>query len=240
MAKKIAIASKIGVSVKGVFEDFVVAQTAKGYTEKTIANYRSHFKSISRHIDIDRDFANILKEIIGKAASATPWIIENCYFISEDKKGMLSAYLAIQYIRIKQVRNRIIDSADCLVQALKDMGASDEVIGKYAISKNDSKNIQAQMLMDLKSLSDLAISFLSLTWILCINQTKKKLYTSDSPIGTHAHVDHPIMSMNGLKSKGVEVFFPISPECILVMFDGSYHFQNAHLERKYVLLDNEA
>ena len=48
------------------------------------------------------------------------------------------------------------------------------------------------------------------------------------------------MSMNGLKSKGVEVFFPISPESILVMFDGSYHFQNAHLERKYVLLDNEA
>ena len=59
MAKKIAIASKIGVSVKEVFEDFVVAQTAKGYTEKTIANYRSHFKSISRHIDIDRAFSNL-------------------------------------------------------------------------------------------------------------------------------------------------------------------------------------
>lgn len=59
MAKKIAIASKIGVSVKGVFEDFVVAQTAKGYTEKTIANYRSHFKSISRHIDIDRPFSDL-------------------------------------------------------------------------------------------------------------------------------------------------------------------------------------
>lgn len=59
MAKKITIASKIGVSVKGVFEDFVVAQTAKGYTEKTIANYRSHFKSISRHIDIDRTFSDL-------------------------------------------------------------------------------------------------------------------------------------------------------------------------------------
>lgn len=59
MAKKIAIASKIGVSVKGVFEDFVVAQTAKGYTEKTIANYRSHFKSISRHIDIDLAFSDL-------------------------------------------------------------------------------------------------------------------------------------------------------------------------------------
>lgn len=47
--------------------------------------------------EVEGDFANILKEIIGKATSATPWIIENCYFISEDKKGMLSAYLAIQY-----------------------------------------------------------------------------------------------------------------------------------------------
>lgn len=61
MAKKIAIASKIGVSVKGVFEDFVVAQTAKGYTEKTIANYRSHFKSISRHIDLDCAFSALTK-----------------------------------------------------------------------------------------------------------------------------------------------------------------------------------
>lgn len=72
MAKKIAIASKIGVSVKGVFEDFVVAQTAKGYTEKTIANYRSHFKSISRHIDIDRAFSNLTQaDIDGIAISTT-------------------------------------------------------------------------------------------------------------------------------------------------------------------------
>lgn len=61
MAKKITIASKIEVSVKGVFENFVVAQTAKGYTEKTIANYRSHFKSISRHIDLDCAFSALTK-----------------------------------------------------------------------------------------------------------------------------------------------------------------------------------
>ena len=61
MAKKIAIASKIGVSIKETFEDFVVAQTAKGYTEKTIANYRSHFKSISRHIDLDCAFSALTK-----------------------------------------------------------------------------------------------------------------------------------------------------------------------------------
>ena len=82
MAKKIAIASKIGVSVKGVFEDFVVAQTAKGYTEKTIANYRSHFKSISRHIDIDRAFSDLTQADIDgmivsmrKSGLATNWTV---------------------------------------------------------------------------------------------------------------------------------------------------------------------
>mgnify|MGYP000349249773 FL=1 len=59
MAKKIVLMPQSGVSIKETFEDFVVAQTAKGYTEKTIANYRSHFKSISRHIDIDRAFSNL-------------------------------------------------------------------------------------------------------------------------------------------------------------------------------------
>ena len=61
MAKKIVLMPQSGVSIKETFEDFVVAQTAKGYTEKTIANYRSHFKSISRHIDLDCTFSALTK-----------------------------------------------------------------------------------------------------------------------------------------------------------------------------------
>lgn len=190
--------------------------------------------------EVEGKFANLLKELISKANSATPWIVHNCYFISEDKKGELAAYLAIQYVRTKQVRTHIIESANCLGQALKDMGASEETMAKHVISNEASKNIHTQMIMDFEHLSEIAISFLNLTWILCLNKTKQKLYTSDSPIGTHAHINHPFMSMSGLRSKGVEVFFPISPDCILVMFDGEYHSQNAHLERKYVLLDSEA
>lgn len=61
MAKKIVLMPQSGVSIKETFEDFVVAQTAKGYTEKTIANYRSHFKSISRHIDLYCAFSALTK-----------------------------------------------------------------------------------------------------------------------------------------------------------------------------------
>ena len=39
-------------SVAEVFEDFVISQTAQDLSDITIANYRHHFHSISRHLDI--------------------------------------------------------------------------------------------------------------------------------------------------------------------------------------------
>ena len=123
--------------------------------------------------EVEGKFAELLKELINKTNSATPWRVNNCYFISEEKKGKFAAFLAIQYIRTKQVRSNIINAAECLSQALKDMGASDEMIKEYAVSKEEGKNIHAQMMMVLESLSEIALSFLNLTWILCINKTKR-------------------------------------------------------------------
>lgn len=194
--------------------------------EKTLAN------------EVEGNFSKLLKHIIDQARTATPWIINNCYFISNEQKSELSAYLAIQYIRTKQVRKDIEDTADCFSQALKDMGASEELLKEYALQKGESKNIHAKMFLDLEYVSEIALSFMNLTWILAINKTKKKLYTSDNPIGTHAHVKHPFMSMSGLQSRGVEAFFPISPECVLVMFDGSYHSNLVCLERKFIAIED--
>lgn len=188
---------------------------------------------------IETRFSELLNVIRDKAKKATPWIINNCYFISAEQKIELSMYLAIQFIRGVQVRNTIRDSADCLVQVLKEMGAKDEMVAEYSISKADSKIIHTQMLLDYNNMCDFAIHFLRLTWLLGINSTKRKLYTSDSPIGTFAHIKDPIRSMSGLGCKGVEVYFPISPNCILIMVDGSYHVGWQPLERHYVSIDNE-
>ena len=40
-------------SVSQVFERFIMASLAKGVSESTIKTYRSHFKCISHHLDID-------------------------------------------------------------------------------------------------------------------------------------------------------------------------------------------
>ena len=49
------------LSMKGAFEDFVVAQTAKGVSDKTVETYHAHFRSIGKHLDTSLTF-DVLKQ----------------------------------------------------------------------------------------------------------------------------------------------------------------------------------
>ena len=44
------------LSIKGAFEDFVVAQMAKGVSDKTVDIYHAHFHSIGKHLDTTLTF----------------------------------------------------------------------------------------------------------------------------------------------------------------------------------------
>lgn len=211
---------------------------AKGYT----LNFDENSQGIEHAFSeiVENAFSKHLQEIIENVSNITPWYKENCYFITEQKKADFSTYLALQFIRGKHIRNGIEDSADCLSQVLQDMGASQSVIDQYGISsKSESKNIHVSMLMDAEHIVEFAKIFFSHIWMLGLNKSNKKLYTSDSPICTHAHVKHSFLSMNGLASKGVEVFYPISPDILLIMLDRSYHTHYLSSERRYVELNSD-
>lgn len=184
--------------------------------------------------EVEEPFSDLLTQIREKGYNATPWIIKNCYFISEENKAEFSSYLAVQFIRTRRVRNGILDTADCVIQWLEDMGIDEETIKRYSITSEDARVLHAHMLLDANELTKLSECFRRLTWILVINKSSRKLYTTDNPIGTHGHIDHPFYSNNGIASEGVEVFFPISPELILVMVDGDYHKHWKPLERRYL------
>lgn len=137
--------------------------------------------------------------------------------------------LAFQYIRTDSVRKAVADSSDCLHQVLKEIDVTHDVIDKYIIKQGEEKNIHGNMLLDVEQIMELAEGFHNLIWILGINRTGIPFYTSDSPIGTVPHVNHPFMSMAGIRSEGVEVFFPLSPMHVLLMYEGSYHKTSYHM-----------
>ena len=187
---------------------------------------------------IENDFKIRLSQIIDRINKMNPWEIRNCYFLSETDKFHLSFHLAMQYIRVKSVRNAMMDSNDCLRQALKDMGASPEMIDQYTVQESQLPYIHGKMIMDGKEIENLAQSFFSLTWFVHVNRTSQPFYTSDNPIGTEAHVHHPFISMAGLQSQGVEAYFPLSPNLMLIMLDGEYHTQFQKHDRRVIELDN--
>ena len=61
MARKITMNAGSYKSVAEVFEDFVVSQAAQGLSPVTLANYRHHFHSISRHLDISQSMDALTK-----------------------------------------------------------------------------------------------------------------------------------------------------------------------------------
>jgi len=182
---------------------------------------------------IEGDLSKLLSSIINKVKSITPWYIQNCFFISEEQKLNLSVCLAVQYIRTKSVREGMLESSDCMQQALENMNATQKLKDSMIITKKDLKLIHGKMIFDTDNLFEMVKSFNSLVWILGINKTSKHFYTTDNPIGTKAHISHPFLSMGGLNSSGVEAFFPISPEIILIMYDGEYHKELINKDRMY-------
>ena len=49
------------LSIKEAFKDFVVAQTAKGVSDKTVETYHAHFRSIGKHLGTSLTF-DVLKQ----------------------------------------------------------------------------------------------------------------------------------------------------------------------------------
>ena len=182
--------------------------------------------------EIEGSLREHLDGIRKRIATMTPWEIENCTFITEEKKISFSAHLAWQYLRVKSVRRMMVDALDCLEQSMIDMHASQEMKDRYLAPENQLPYIHGSMLLDFEEIKKLALRFHELTWFLQVNRTKTPFYTSDNPIGTTAHISHPYMAMSGIGSEGVEAYFPISPKLMLVMLDGDYHTEFKPYDRR--------
>lgn len=186
---------------------------------------------------IEGIYSKVLKKILD--IEITAWHEKECYFLSKQCKIDMSLCISFQYIRTVETRRALKDMSSCLEQAFREMNITEDVLEKYTIKKGDEKIIHGNMVLDMESICDIASSFNNLTWILGVNKTSVDFYTSDNPIGTIPHIKNDIISMSGIRSKGVEVFFPLSPKHILIMYDGSYHTYIKPYDRKYISIDEE-
>ena len=205
-----------------------------------LSGYLSQEQSIEHFFDeeIEKPFSTLLSKITAKVPTLTPWHIKNCYFINEEEKKEFSVYLAFQFLRTKKARQVIGDTCNLINQWLSDSKSSAENFARLGWDEDEKGKTQIEMLFNLQSLSEFVKSFYEKTWVLGINATEKKFFTSDNPIGTIGHLHNQYCPNNGIGSKGVEIFYPLSPDIVLMMVDDSYHTTLRCMEKRYHLLES--
>ena len=168
---------------------------------------------------------------------------KNHFGISNRLKNIFSKYIAIQILRTKDTREKIRDlyeklNKELVFREFKRMGYD---INREEIDVESKKVfIKLQhilMIMDDENIKCFSNVFKSHIWVFYINKTNIPFYTSDSPIVTIPHISDKYISYSGIKSKGVEVVFPINSELLLAMYEKSYHSKE-YKDRKFVNLYN--
>lgn len=172
---------------------------------------------------VEGKLALLLRKLISKAKRITSQKQKHTHFVSRWNKVAFSYQLAFQHIRTKATRNAILEMSDVFQQMLRDMNASESTIKSLQVSKDSSKLIHGRIIGDEKEIRKQAERFNDFIWILGVNKTESKFLTSDRPICSIPHIQNQFVSMSGIMSEGVEVFYPISPEHILIMYDRAYH-----------------
>lgn len=198
--------------------------------EQYIENFFAH--------EIEGDFKKRINKITSRISNMNSWEIKNCCFLTEEDKFNLSVHLSFQFLRVKSVRNSMIQTQNMLEKMLSDMNASQEVIDRCKLPEKHLPFLHGRMILNNNYIEELTERFSLFTWILLLNTTPQPFFTSDNPIGTIAHLKHDFLSLNGFASPGVEMYFPLSPKIMLSMVDGKYHDHLLKHERRIIEIKN--
>ena len=243
--RKDRINNIIDVASENYFYD-INFKKALSNNEKAILGIEDdELEDMSKEQSIENFFANsvegelskFLETLIKKVDSLTPKKIKR-HFISKRKKVKFSRHLSFQHIRTKSTRVSIDGISDCLEQMLTEMNASKRVIDSIAATKDSTKLIHGQMILNKEEISHAACRFNELIWILAVNNTNTEFFTTDKPISTRPHIIDKYVPKTGLMSDGIEVFYPISPKIMLIMFDPVYHHNISKLDRHYFFIND--
>ena len=199
--------------------------------EHYIENYLSE--------SVEDEFNRIIKGRISRLGSMNAWEIKNCYGFTEQEKALFSFHLSILTTRVNAVRNSLVETSELINKLLSENGASKETIDKYSLKNEDLPFVQGRMLLNNERLHEIATAYYSLTWVLLVNKTDHPLFTSDNPISRIAHIQNDLYPMVGIMSRGIEIYFPLSPDLLLLMYDGEYHKYSAGKDRSIGVIESD-
>lgn len=150
------------------------------------------------------------------------------------EKQTIAFFVMTQELRTREHRELMKDMWKQAKERLYEEKLTDEFKEQYGIdtwgTEDGTKALQLSM---FKNIPDYAEILLQMKWILIINRTPTPFWTSDHPINRFNPIDMRPYGNLGLRSKGIQIHFPLSPKIVLSFSDPStYDFFGEILETK--------
>lgn len=209
-------------------------------TEKGLGVIETDFSIAISKILKNTEPKSILRNILQKLR------LNRGRVISRRQKRYLSFFITIQMFRTREYRNTIIEGSEKFGQAIINMMAKmkfpDVSPDHYPQVKYDKKNaslLHTQNLFDRDFLIMITETINQHIWMVGMNETNQPLFTSDHPVVKRGHIKHPFRSFSGIGSKGIEIAFPLSPRCILLMYERTHFKEHEKIDCKQISLTND-
>lgn len=158
-------------------------------------------------IQVDGDFVRVRDEMLRTINAKKK--------ISIAEKRKMWFFITIQLFRTRGFRDFLVKFVGKQVKASRGIEFPGE--GMESLE-------QAKFMFDPELLTRSYLALTNHIWIIGINRTKQPLYTSDTPVVGRPHQSR----LAGPDFEGVEICFPLTPKCVLILLERN-HF--SHLKR---------
>lgn len=163
----------------------------------------------------------LLGRVEGNAASAINEILEReaIGFLAPHQRGAIAVFVAVQFMRVRAMRELYKDMSQKLVERLSEMAGPDAELPPDVVPATDDDAKLMGMKLMLDAPNSLGPILLSMGWLLFEAPTDAPFWISDNPITRHntKHQDSPYGNL-GFGSEGIEVYLPLSPRFSLAFF----------------------
>lgn len=227
-----------------VWEFDKTTQQARKNRTKNVAQ-EGYFYDITSEPDDPQPGEHLLQEVEGRFKEAVDTLLGEAETVGirYELRSKLAPYIAVQFLRTREIRNMVVQSTDALLRQVRDAVMAqkfpdlnpDDI--EVSLKASGQSLMHARLLFNEGTIGRAAAILEAHYWILGTNRTSNALYTADHPVAVHETIQDPLYSNAGIASPGGEIAFPLSPRHVLVMLERTRHERCAPFDLKCIRLE---
>lgn len=185
--------------------------------------------------NLENDFSKVCEKLIeSRSLLSLDW----------KEKEKIAHFVDVQDIRTREYRENIRSLGKGVKKWLGDKSLSknlDEQL-KTIDTKETTRSIHANLVTDtLSGKTGTTEMILNMKWILFENLTTIALWTSDQPTNRFNPIELNPFGNLGLKSQGIQIFFPLNPTLGILFCDPIEYFTSPNkvtCTKKHIIFNN--